>query len=374
MAPSTSRTPISTLLSQALVAFTIELDNEAEHRLPHRTTREDDAEASDGAPWLVSYPLWANVLRYVGPEGTSVADLRARARTSRLLLGGLRRWRYVRLTPPGAQALKNPPHDDTLVRLTRHARAAGEVWRALPAQMDARWRSRFGDPAMDALAGSLGAVYSALAVDPPDYLPPVFPTQNGRAEPPMARTPAPQTSTPGTALDLSVLLSGVLFAFTVDFEQTSRIALPIAANTLRVLDETGVRVRDLPVRTGVSKEANAMAAGWLERRGCAERLPDPSASRGQVLRLTRKGLAAYANSQRRLAETEEAWRSTHGEAALDSVRHDLEPLVGDGTLPSSPLAAGLEPPPGTWRSSARRPQTLPHYPMVLHRGAYPDGS
>jgi hypothetical protein len=28
----------------------------------------------------------------------------------------------------------------------------------------------------------------------------------------------------------------------------------------------------------------------------------------------------------------------------------------------------------TSRSSLRRPATLPHYPMVLHRGGFPDGS
>jgi hypothetical protein len=32
------RFPLATLLSFAVVAFTIEFDNEAEHRLPHRTT------------------------------------------------------------------------------------------------------------------------------------------------------------------------------------------------------------------------------------------------------------------------------------------------------------------------------------------------
>jgi hypothetical protein len=32
-----ARLPLSALLSQALVAFTIEADNETEHRLPHRT-------------------------------------------------------------------------------------------------------------------------------------------------------------------------------------------------------------------------------------------------------------------------------------------------------------------------------------------------
>lgn len=31
--------PLPALLSQAFVAFTIECDNEFEHRMPHRTTR-----------------------------------------------------------------------------------------------------------------------------------------------------------------------------------------------------------------------------------------------------------------------------------------------------------------------------------------------
>ena len=35
--PVTGRLPLSALLSQALVGYTIEFDNEAEHRLPHRT-------------------------------------------------------------------------------------------------------------------------------------------------------------------------------------------------------------------------------------------------------------------------------------------------------------------------------------------------
>src|SRR5438034_306366 len=48
--------PLSALLSQALVAYTIEFDNEAEHRLPHRTTSHGASGPGDGAPvpWLVS--------------------------------------------------------------------------------------------------------------------------------------------------------------------------------------------------------------------------------------------------------------------------------------------------------------------------------
>ncbi len=38
------------------------------------------------------------------------------------------------------------------------------------------------------------------------------------------------------------------------------------------------------------------------------------------------------------------------------------------------VAAGLVAYPDNWRAAVRRPATLPHYPMVLHRGGYPDGS
>jgi hypothetical protein len=350
------------------VAFTIELDNEAEHRLAHWTNEDDDA-ARVHTPWLVSYPLWANVLRHVGPDGTTVAQLRAQARTERLLLGGLNRWGYLRLVPPAGADLKNPPAGETVVHLTRHGRAGGEVWRAMPAVIEARWRSTHGDAAIDALRGALSAVFGALDLDPPDYLPVVYPAKNGVAEAPVARTGARDD-----APDLSVLLSGLLFAFTVDFEAASRICLPISANTLRVLDHDGVRNRDLPRLTGVSKEANAMCAGWLQRHGCAETAPDPNASRGQVLRLTGKGQAAQDKYWRILAATEASWRSTYGAAAIDATRDALEPLVGDGTIAASPLAPGLAPRPDNWRAGVRAAEMLPHYPMVLHRGAYPDGS
>jgi hypothetical protein len=363
------------LCSEVLVAYTIELDNEAEHRLPHRTTRDDDSDPRGEASWLVSYPLWANVLRYLGDEVVSVVDLESRARTSRLLLGGLRRWGYVGLRSPQGEKLQKP-QNDALVRATRQAHRAGEVWRDLPAEMDERWRSRFGDEAVDRLVSSLGTIHRALAIDPPGYLPPVFPTQNGKAEAPVARTSssARHRGAAGGDPGLSELLSGVLLAFTVDFESVSRISLPIAANTLRVLDGDGVRLRDLPRLTGVSKEANGMCAGWLERRGCAITEPDPSASRGKVLRLTTKGHGAQAKYRRLLGEIEDAWRATYGTAVIDRLRAGLEALAGDGVLASSPLAQGLEPYPDNWRAAVKQPDILPHYPMVLHRGAYPDGS
>ena len=117
-----------------------------------------------------------------------------------------------------------------------------------------------------------------------------------------------------------------------------------------------------------------MCTGWLERHGCAEVVPDPSGGRGKVVRLTAKGRAAQAKHRRLVDETETAWRAAYGAGPVERLVASLTPIIGDGTLPSSPLAAGLEPSEGNWRASVRRPATLPHYPTVLHRGGYPDGS
>jgi DNA-binding MarR family transcriptional regulator len=364
--------PLPTLLSQALVAHTLELDNEAEHRLPHRTTRHDDPDAEPSGPWLVSFALWANVLQYIDQDGTAVADLRARARTDELLLNGLRRWGYVSLKAPEGQPLRNPLQDEAVVRHKKAGRMAREVWPPLPALVDDRWRARLGGPAVDRLEAALRMVFAQLSIDPPAFLPVVHPTQGGALHAPRPRGDAAGSLPPSGAL--SKLLSGILFAFTVDFESGSRISLPISATSLRTLARTGTRVGDLPRLTGVSREANAMCIGWLERHGCVTTEPDATARRGKVVRLTAKGEKAQQKYRRLLGATEETWRARYGAGTVDQLRAALEDVVGDGTYAASPLAAGLVPYPDNWRARVRRPETLPHHPMVLHRGGYPDGS
>ena len=59
-------------------------------------------------------------------------------------------------------------------------------------------------------------------------------------------------------------------------------------------------------------------------------------------------------------------------------------LVGamDKTWKANELRAAIgsleikppDPPPCTWRAEVPRPAVLPHYPMILRRGGYPDGS
>ena len=94
-----------------------------------------------------------------------------------------------------------------------------------------------------------------------------------------------------------------------------------------------------------------------------------------MLRLTPKGQKAQQKYHRLLGAPEESWRTKYGAATVDDLRSALEHVVGDGTCASSPLAPGLVPYPDNWRARVRqRRETLPHHPMVLHRGGYPDGS
>ena len=140
---------------------------------------------------------------------------------------------------------------------------------------------------------------------------------------------------------------------------------------MRVLDEQGVRVRDLPLLTGVSKEAIRMAMGVLQKKGIAWVETDPAGSRAKVARLTPKGREAQ-DTYRRLADIiEERWQARFGPHTIRTLRASLERLVGEA---SPQLFRGLEPHPDGWRASVQKPQTLPHYPMVLHSGGFPDGS
>ena len=51
------RVPLSTMLSQALIAFVIELDNEFEHRMPHRTTDHGPSRKMGTGPWAASVAM-----------------------------------------------------------------------------------------------------------------------------------------------------------------------------------------------------------------------------------------------------------------------------------------------------------------------------
>jgi DNA-binding MarR family transcriptional regulator len=359
---------VSTLLSQCLVAFTIEFDNEFEHRMPHRTTRG----AGTGV-WLVSQVMWSNVMRHLDPNGCSVAELQRRARTTMLSLTGLQRWRYVTVEPGPAGLRGQQAELARVVRPTASGRRAKSVWRPLAAEVEGRWSDRHGADVVGRLRAALGAVVAQLDVATPDYLPVVHYalfTRDPVRSPWLMGNPAGHRSS-----DLSALMSYVLATFTAEFEERSLVSLPVAANALRVLDRSGTKLRDLPGLAGVSKEAISMSLGPLESAGLVVREADPGASRGKVARLTPAGLAAQRRAARLAAQVEQEWYERFGSGVMDELRRALEAVAhGPSGGGRSPLFDGLEPYPDGWRASVRSPEILPFHPTVLHRGGWPDGS
>jgi DNA-binding MarR family transcriptional regulator len=367
------RLPLSTLLSHVLVAFTIEFDNEFERRMPHRTTWGPAAGSGRG-PWLVSMPMWSNFMRLLTDAGAPLAELEPYARMTNL--AGLQRWGYVEIEPDPADDRPHPPRRDWLVRPTRAGGKAQQVWQPLAGEIEQRWRERFGDREIDRLRRSLQNIVDQLDPSLPHYLPVLSYSDGMRMTVP--DQPKPRGSVPAhdtdPPLDLAALLSALLIGFTRDLEQQSDLSLAIGANVLRVLDRPGVRVRDLPRRTGTSKAAVSASVGFLSQRHYVTVETDPATSRTKLVRLTTKGLAAQAAQQQLLDAIEAAWRTRFGDDTIGSLRASLLPLVGEPTAQASPLFVGLPSYPEGWRAAAGRPDTLPHHPVVLHRGGFPDGS
>ena len=258
---------------------------------------------------------------------------------------------------------------DWIVRPTPAGAAAAEIWRSLPDEIERRWEQRFGADAIEELRGSLEPIVGQLDVELPEYLP-IVGSANG-----MAVDIAPhEKHDAASRLHLSALLSQMLLAYTIDFEGRSELSLPLSANFVRVLDETGVSVKDLPSRAGVSKEATVMALTFLGKAGYVD-------VEQKVARLTPRGRDLQKSSPRLHDEVEADWKKRFGAKAVGRLRGSLRRLLDR----RKPLSRGLQPHPDSWRASKPYLEHteaviedpgahLPHYPMVLHRGGWPDGS
>jgi hypothetical protein len=358
--------PLSTPLSQLLVAFTIALDNDFEGRM---------AQAAPGR-FRVSVVMWSNFLRFVG-DGIAVGDLpnAAGLPKARMLstLGGMERWRYVFVGP---EDVLEPPFEkrdgygsarglraEWVVRPAPAGRAAQELWPPLFGEVEDRWRERFGGPAVDELRDALRAVVDGRTLDLPEHMPVVVGSTGMVSE-------VVERERRGAPPDgLLPLLCQALLAYTLEFERGSDLSLPLAENVVRVLAADELDVRELPAAGGISKEAVAMALTLLTKHGHV-------GVASKRARLTARGRAAH---ERAAADHARA-QSALGDGAV-ALRAALQPFLDR----PQQLAQGLHPPEGGWRSQppylAQTERVLsdplahlPRCPMVLHRGGWPDGS
>jgi DNA-binding MarR family transcriptional regulator len=383
--------PFSALLSKLLIAFTIEIDNAFERSVPHRTTAFGNAadaaagvRAERGA-WLGSFVLWANTMRLVSETGITIAELERQARTDKQQLPGLERWGYITIAPDPADRRPKPPERDLRVRPTVKGAVAQRRWQPLAGEIEKRWQERFGAREIDSLRKALAAVLEQIDLAMPEFLPILGYGLFAQIVVDDASSIRAHTGEVLAKMDLVTLLAKVLLAFTIEFEFDWKISLPVYANGLRLLGKDGIPVRELPGLTGLAKEGVAFITGWLTRHGYAEIKALSGSRGGKAIQLTAQGLEAKRSCAQRLETVETRWRerfsSVKMTALYEATFHLLTKKDGERPL----LSEGLTPHTNGWR--ARKPyltQTLlflddpvaalPQYPMVLHRGGYPDGS
>lgn len=355
--------PLPALLSQALVAFTIECDNEFEHRMPHRTTRFGSTPGAEGGPWLISMAMWAHCLRHVPEDGIPAGEFARRAGLSRngaeMILKRMRRraWGYLDIVPDRAGA----PRSAWRVTLTPAGRRARQVWEPLADEVTTRWRTRFGSSNVDRIHSGLSALVDGLGLALPGFMPITHLSGNWDVGPDRAR--ARDGGSPSGS-PLHALLSGLLVAFAAELQRTAGMSPVLSANVVRVLDGTGVPVRRLSELTGVARMGIENSLSVLERDGHLVLERDPSGGRARLARLTASGLEARTAYVQSVARIEREWGRRCGERAVGAVRG----------VAGLPLLSGLTPYPDGWRAQVPLPATLPHFPFVSHRGGYPDGS
>jgi hypothetical protein len=364
----------------------IEVDDAVEARRP----------AGKG-PWLTSLAMWRNCMQWVPAEGIAVSELTATARTP-TDLHGMRRWGYVEVGGWARSASGRPPLK-AVVRPTGGGAQVAAIWDEVPAEVEERWRERFaatantGEDALDVDPGSgaesasggspvaelraaLVDLAEALDAGLPDTMPIVRHGWATRREDEPERQSGP---VPIAELGLDSLLARPLTAFALEYEATGKLSLALSANLLAVLGAEPTPLRDLPDATGIQREQIDNAAGYLQRARLAEIVPIPGARRGKALALTERGEEARMKAARKLARLEATWEERHG-PALTRVREALTSLAANSAAEptvdrsGSPMLAGFPHPPGTWRAEAKGLARLPRFPLVTHRGGFPDGA
>jgi hypothetical protein len=352
--------PLPALLSQTLVAFTVELDNEFERRT---------AEAGHPGAGL-SLIVWQTVIQFLANGELTVRELSLRALLppERLahMLGCLERWTFLQLRPAAGSVhtmpLRHHPRArrnlrdgwgsgrgiraEWIVSLTSKGCTAAETWPPLTDQIERRWTERFGRIQIDNLRNALQPIASRIDTETPSLLSADLRTAK-------TQTVSPSISSSAAPLSFPVLLSRILMYFATEFDHRARAPMALSANTLRILSKTPLREADIPHLTGTSPETSGI--GWQIKPYVLVE-PDPTARRGKTVRLTPLGLEAQREYQCLVSEIEKLCETRFGKDKIRHLKKSLQALFAqrnaDGNLL---MSKGLIPPPGVARSGTQVP-------------------
>lgn len=291
---------------------------------------------------------WADVLRVFDGEPVPQREFRARTRvSSRVTTPALRafsQWGWV--------VVEGEPRRK-VVRLTDRGRDVASVWRAVPADVEGRWRASFGSERIDRLRAALAALVGQLPLELPHY-----PATYGFADQTVAAAlgsdmarlaggglkpgvdhgadwrPVLRAGTGAEAgelddLPLHSLLSQALVGFALDYEGEDHGAFEVAATVLRHVGDDGTPLVPPLFPEGLPRKAEYTVPRFA--LGEVDRVRDRG-RRAEVLRLGERGRAwrdAYAPT---VARVTAAWRASYGAAVVDEAI-EATAAIG-GSLPA----------------------------------------
>ena len=323
-----STTPLPTLLSHALLAFTADYEQLA---------GDDETKPPLG--------VWANALRVIDDAGLDERELGPKAilarRAVRVVVRDLaaQGWLEVARGPTGRGSKR--------LRLTAAGRSAREAGAKLAATVERRWRRRFGAATIDSLRVSLAAAANAVDVELPFYLTGYGPSDGNitggpylREEPGPPRVPArgeewpvvPRRAAAGNE-PLFALLSIALAAFAIVYERERLGDLRTASTLLQGVPDEGtplpaVREHGVVGSGRSTPERHLVVVVEPRQPGVATRLVHPTPK-------ARRSRDAYPAL---VQEIERNWQTQLGTKTVASLRTQLETVDAqlEPTLPAFP--------------------------------------
>src|SRR3954447_13402684 len=102
----------------------------------------------------------------------------------------------------------------------------------------------------------------------------------------------------------------------------------------------GARLTVLAERAQLTKQAVGEVVSELEERGYVERVPDPDDRRAKIIRLTKRGEAAWTLGHSYLDEIRQRWSERYGKERVDTTIELLHEIVADElSAPAFPARA-----------------------------------
>ena len=127
---------------------------------------------------------------------------------------------------------------------------------------------------------------------------------------------------------LDITLEALLVEFRVDLEAAGYTDIrPTHGCVFRFVREDGMRLTDLAILAGMTKQSVGEVVDDLADRGYVERIPDPDDRRAKLISLTEKGEGAQRVGYGLFAEIEARWAERYGPDRLALMREVLEEIA-----------------------------------------------